>query len=65
MKLTGKVVRVESGTEFTDGKSRLSIKVGDEGMFGTFRVINEDLLSLDDRVTVHIGAADVTRAEAF
>ena len=58
MKLTGKVVKVESGSEFTDKLERVYIRVDQQGEFigdpySTFRVPN-DGYSLDQNVDIYI-----------
>ena len=58
MKLTGKVVKVESAEGYKDGKSRVYISVdnGEEGyqMYRQFRIPNDDRLTIDDQVEMEV-----------
>jgi hypothetical protein len=55
MKLTGTVIRIDSGTEYTDGLQRARIKIyTGSGMGNELSVINANGLSLDDEVEVSI-----------
>jgi hypothetical protein len=55
MKLTAKVIRVESGSEFIDGEERVMIKVTDaDRMYQEFRVRNTDGLKLDNELEIAI-----------
>ena len=61
MKLQGKVIKLESGSEFTDGLERVYVKIldGDKDTpysdpYQVFRTVNTDQLQLDDDVSVHV-----------
>jgi len=59
MKLTGKVVKIESGSEFTDKLERAYIRVDQQGEFtgdpySTFRVPNDGYI-LDQTLDIYIG----------
>ena len=66
MKLQGKVVKLESGTEFTDKIERVYIKLSEGGgsMYGTFSIPNVDRLDLEDEVDIHVSPVvkELTRA---
>lgn len=59
MKLLGKVTKVLSGSEYTDRRQRVEIKVKD-APWGTneLRVPNEQGLQIDQAVTVSIEPLD-------
>jgi hypothetical protein len=53
VKLTGKVVRVSSGSKFVDNKQRITLQVNDS-FHGQLDVPNENGLSLDDEVEIFV-----------
>ena len=53
MKLTGKVVKIESASEFADKKQRVVFKINDS-FHGSLEVTNEDRLSLDDEIEIFV-----------
>jgi hypothetical protein len=55
MKLTGKVIKVESGSEFTDKQERIYVKLieGGDSLYNTFRVPNFGY-KLNDEVSVQV-----------
>jgi len=61
MKLTGKVVKIESGNEFVDGVQRVYVRVanGDkDSMYSVLRVPNHHvvgyLFSIDDEIELEL-----------
>ena len=55
MKLTGKIVRIDSGSDYTDGQPRAFIQIGkDTGMYGMFRFPNLQGYDLDDQIEIEL-----------
>jgi hypothetical protein len=56
MKLTGKVIKLESGSEFIDKQERVYVRLieGGDSLYNTFRVPNVDSLMLDDTLTIEV-----------
>ena len=54
--IKGRVARIESGREFTDGKERAQVAVlrDDGSRYDSFTLINTDGLVLDDDVIVEV-----------
>jgi len=65
MKLTGKVVKIESGSQFTDKQQRVLIRFNEaeSGMYDSLRIINSDDYEIDDDIEVELHA--VILKEAF
>ena len=59
MKLTGKVVKVETGKDYSDKVPRAYVEMNEtgtayRGTYDTFRFPNHDRLSIDDEVELEI-----------
>jgi hypothetical protein len=55
MKLQGKVIRIDAGSEYSDGLQRARIKIDTgSGMSNELSIINATALSLDDEVEMSI-----------
>lgn len=59
MKLTGKVVKIESGSQFTDKQQRVVIRFKDaEGsMYDSLRVVNSNNYNIDDEIEMELSLA--------
>jgi hypothetical protein len=59
MKLTGKVVKIESGSQFTDKQQRVVIRFKDaEGsMYDSLRVVNSNNYDIDDEIEMELSLA--------
>lgn len=52
---TGKVVAIEVGSEYTDGKPRARIRLnGEFGVYNQIQVVNEPKLALEQEVTITV-----------
>ena len=65
MKLQGKVVKLESGTEFTDKIERVYIKLSEGGisMYNTFAVPNVNHYKIDDDIVIDVSLGITTMKE--
>jgi len=56
MKLTGKVVKIESGSQFTDKQQRVLIRFNEveAGMYDSLRVVNYNSYQIDDEVEMEV-----------
>lgn len=56
MKLTGKVVKVESGSQFTDKRQRVLVRVKEarDSFNNSLELINEEGWSLDDEIEIFV-----------
>ena len=58
MKLTGKVVKVESGSEFADKQQRVIIRFNESsGMYDSLRVVNSNNYAIDDEIEMELSLA--------
>ena len=58
MKLTGKVVKIESRSQFVDKQQRVLIRFNEaeSGMYDSLRIINGDNYEIDDDIEVELHA---------
>jgi len=56
MKLTGKVVKIESASTFTDKQQRILIRFNEaeSGMYDSLRVVNSNNYQIDDEVEMEL-----------